>query len=138
MNLPLPLASFCTAMPCGKLVVMPPTIVAAQPPATFTGGLITVGSAVPSDGAQCATSVNSDTPFPPNSSMYKSSVPVALWKIPIPNRTPFRLSVTFDTVSIDCAATGWSTLLIRSIFCDRSKPTYKAVHAVPAVFAPTV
>jgi hypothetical protein len=28
--------------------------------------------------------------------------------------------------------------LIRSIFCDRSKPRYKAVQVVPAVFAPTV
>src|SRR6478609_3272791 len=97
-------------MPCGKFVVIPPTIVAAQPPATFTGGLITVGSGDPSDGAQCPTSVSNDTPLPPNSSMYRSSVPAAapvpLWKIPIPNRTPFRLSVTFEMVSIDCAADG--------------------------------
>jgi hypothetical protein len=34
---------------------------------------------------------------------------------------------------------GWSTLLIRSIFCDRSNPAYNAVHAVfPAVTAPWV
>ena len=58
MNWPLPLASFCTAMPCGKFVVIPPTTVAAQPPAVFTGGLITVGSGDPSDGAQCAMSVS--------------------------------------------------------------------------------
>ena len=69
MNWPLPLASFCTAMPCGKFVVIPPTTVAAQPPAVFTGGLITVGSGEPSDGAQCAMSVSLVTPSPPSSSM---------------------------------------------------------------------
>jgi hypothetical protein len=62
----LPFESFWTTIPCGKFVVMPPTTEAAQPPAWFTGGLTTVGSALPSDGAHCATSLISETPLPPS------------------------------------------------------------------------
>src|SRR4051794_11461426 len=50
----------------------------------------------------------------------------------MPKRTPLRGSVVVEIVSIDCWAAGWSTLLIRSIFFERSKPRYSAVQAWPA------
>jgi len=47
-----------------------------------------------------------ETPLPPSSSMYRSLVPLAFLNIPMPKRTPLRLSVTVEIVSIDCWATG--------------------------------
>src|SRR5690242_20662484 len=59
--------------------------------------------------------------------------------MPMPKRTPLRGSVVLEIVSIDCWAGAWSTLLMRSIFLERSKPRYSARQlGWPAVAAPAV
>jgi hypothetical protein len=58
----------------------------------------------------------------------RSSLPPALWNMPMPKRTPLRGSVTFEIVSIDCWPTGWSTKLMRSIIFERSKARYSALQ----------
>ena len=55
-------------------------------------------------------------------------MPLALWKSPMPNRTPLRGSAVVEIVSIDWVEFGWSTKLIRSIFFDRSNARYSATH----------
>src|SRR4051794_866773 len=56
--------------------------------------------------------------------------------MPMPKRTPLRGSAVLEMVSIDsCATTGSWTLSMRSIFCERSKPRYRALQSAAGAVA---